>query len=394
MRLSHLNSKLAVAKLAIFSLSVTLLILSVFFLPFNLETLFYIALFTLAIFLTDYIIIEVSKEIKIPASTAIILTGLFLGTGKIPLGIIILSVSFGTFFSWAASRKNTLKILINSAKRILAISLTAAVIWLWFFLVGSFHIFALRLVAAILATAIYFAVETTIETVLISLGDELSFKTTFSSQVRLAALIYFTFSVVALLMAMMFKWMDFWSILIFSLPLAVIGESFKLYLDINKTYASTIKALSTAVEAKDTRRGGHAERVTDYAVATGSQLGLYGKELNKLSYAAMLHDIGKLGFDRDTLAHAKVGAEIVRQVDYLKEVSSIIKHHHYNNDSGKVDVPLESKIIYLADAYDHMVSDEKLNKREALSKIKADKGLVYDSGVIRAFVKVMEGKGA
>jgi len=392
MRLSRLNSKLAVAKMAVFSLSVILLALSAFFLTFTLETLLYVLLFTAAIFLTDLIVIKASKDSRIRASSAIILTGIFLSTGKIQPPVIILSVSFGAFLSWVLLRENVLSLLIDNAKRVIAIAVAAFAIWLWFSLIGN-NLFFSRISAAILAAAIYFAAETTIESLLVSLADGPAFKAAFSGKVRLSALVYFTFSVVALLMAMMFRWMDFWSILIFSLPLAVIGESFKLYLDINSTYAATIKALSTAVEAQDAKKEGHAERVTDYALAAGRQLGLYGKELDRLSYAAMLHDIGKLGFDRDNPTHAKVGAEIINQVDYLREVSPIIKYHHHNN-GGKSDIPLESKLIYLADAYDHMVSDDKLARKDALNKIKADKGLVYDSRVARAFVKVMEGKSA
>jgi len=390
MRLSRLNSKLAVAKMAVFSLSVILLALSAFVLDLTFQTLLYVVLFSAAIFLTDLIVIRTSKDSRIRASSAIILTGIFLSTGKIQPGITMFSVSFGAFLSWVLLKENALNLLIDNARRVIAIAVSAFVIWLWLSLIGN-NLFSSRLSAAILAAAIYFAVEVSLESLLISLADGPSFKAAFLAKTRLSGLVYFTFSVVALLMAMMFKWMDFWSILIFSLPLAVIGESFKLYLDINTTYAATIKALSTAVEAQDAKKEGHAERVTDYALATGRGLGLYGKELDRLSYAAMLHDIGKLGFDRDAPTHAKVGAEIINQVDYLKEVSPIIKYHHDNN-GGKADIPLESKIIYLADAYDHMVSDKKLDRKDALGKIKADKGLVYDSKVARAFVKVMEGK--
>jgi response regulator RpfG family c-di-GMP phosphodiesterase len=125
-------------------------------------------------------------------------------------------------------------------------------------------------------------------------------------------------------------------------------------------------------------------------------MGLFGSSLERLSYAATLHDIGKLGSDGKGKVpfHARVGAEIIDHVDYLKDVSSIIKFHHDHYADTKIDVPLEAGIIHLADAFDHLVNDSKLSKKEALNKLGADKGLVYDPKALRALTSITKGQSA
>lgn len=407
MQLAPLNPKLVAARLAILSVSIVPLAASSLIFPLNPKTVIYILLFAIAIFLTDLIVIEIPQEGTATASVAIILTAVLLGPEKMPSLVILLAAIIGTIASNSLRNKDLLSTFLVAAKRICAITIASFALWLWIYFTGSTDPFWSKLAGAIITALAYFSIDTGVDSLMFSLEKGVGYRVAFAGKAHLLAFVYLTFTTISLLMAIMFRWMDFWSVLVFSLPLAVTGQSFKLYLDIRKTYNSTIKALTATIEAQDTTREGHAQRVTDYSLAIARELGMYGNELERINYAAILHDIGKLGFDKTlkiqniTTAtasskavpfHAMVGAEIISHVDYLKDISAIIKFHHYPNSKNNIDVPMEARIIHVADAFDHLIKTEKLNKREAMNKIKEDKGLDYDPKVVRAFSKILKRK--
>lgn len=408
MLLSSLNPKLVSARITILAISFILLTVAILFsIPLIIKTLLYLLFFSISIFLTDFIVIDFKQEGFVSASVAIIMSAVFLTPEKMPIATIILAVAIGILASALLPNKNFLNLSIRAAKTILAVAMAAFVIWLWLSFVGSGEEFWSKLIMAMIATSVFFLTEVALDSVLFSIEKGTSFIIAFTSRVRLLAFVYFSFATVALLMTMMFKWMSLWSILIFSLPLAVIGQSFKLYSYIRQTYKSTIKALSATIEAQDSTREGHAQRVSDLSVAIGTELGFYGNNLERLSYAAMLHDIGKLGFDaavkpeniteerlasntKEIPLHAQVGSEIISHVDYLKDVAAIIKYHHITFSSKKLDIPFEARIIHLANAFDHLTSGSGLGKTEALNKLKEAKGLIYDPKVLRALTVVIK----
>jgi HD-GYP domain-containing protein (c-di-GMP phosphodiesterase class II) len=133
-------------------------------------------------------------------------------------------------------------------------------------------------------------------------------------------------------------------------------------------------ALVTALEARDIYTLGHSERVTTYSLLIGSRLGLKGPQLKTLELAASLHDIGKIGIRDDILlkngklteaefevikAHPHMGAKILSTMGSLTYISNIILRHHERFDGhgypqgicGK-DIPLEARIIAVADTFD------------------------------------------
>ncbi|KKN07026.1 hypothetical protein LCGC14_1071260 [marine sediment metagenome] len=405
MLLNPLNPELAKARIGVLALGALTLAGSFLLFETSPSTLLYIVLFSVSIFITDFIVVEIPREGSLSASVAIILTAVFLGPKQMATPIILLAIVIGTLAGQMAQKKPMIRITMLMTKRIIAATLATIALSLWFILIGQETVFFSRLIAAFIAGFIYFFSEAAIEAMLLSQDKNSAFRTTLISRMRLLAVVFLTFSIIALLMAIMFKWMSFWSIFIFSIPLAVTTQSFKLYVDIRKTYESTIKALSATLEAQDESRVGHAQRVSDYSLSIGKELGLYGKELERLNYAAMLHDIGKLGFDKSVKLdeitkeksaydrknvpfHAQIGAEIISDVDYLKDVSSIIKYHHWSFGAKHNSIPLESSIIHVANDFDHFINEAELSKQDALKKLTEDKGLYYSPKIVRAFKSI------
>jgi hypothetical protein len=225
--------------------------------------------------------------------------------------------------------------------------------------------------------------------------------------------IYASLSALGILLAVMNKGMGYWGLPLFFLPLAVTRNSFKSYLDIRNVYRKTVEALANAIEAQNPKRHGHGRRVASYSVDIAKEMGIYGRELELIGYAAILHDIGMLGVDEDSLdqlleqvssqsgdaPHAIIGAEVVEQVDFLFDAADMIRKHHvpYDRIRRQDDVKIGARIINVASHFDKLtrgdVHEERLTSYQALNRIKKEQGIMFDPKVVRALINVLRKQG-
>jgi putative two-component system response regulator len=183
-------------------------------------------------------------------------------------------------------------------------------------------------------------------------------------------------------------------------------------MEIRKLFLGAIEALVFALEAKDKYTAGHSRRVTEIAVAIGSQLGLSENDMEDLRWGSLLHDVGKIAIDQliqnkpgrltreeyeHIMIHAHVGAGIVKPV-VNEKVVGIIEHHHDRYDGNGLHqtvagegIPLGARILAVADAFDAMTSDRPyrsaMSDNEALDEIKRCSGTQFDPVVVTAFLK-------
>ena len=161
----------------------------------------------------------------------------------------------------------------------------------------------------------------------------------------------------------------------------------------------------------------HCIRVSNYSTTIGKQLGLSAREINLLWCASVFHDIGKCNIPLEVLlkparltkeeyelvkTHSRKGYEFIRMNKHMEEVSDIILHHHERFDgkgypTGKEgrDIPLLSRIIGVADAFDAMTSERPyrmaLSSDSALIELKKGKGTQFDGDIIDCFIDLIEG---
>jgi putative nucleotidyltransferase with HDIG domain len=143
-------------------------------------------------------------------------------------------------------------------------------------------------------------------------------------------------------------------------------------------YTGAIRALAAALDARDPYTAGHSERVSVLSVAIGRRLSLPADELEVLRLGALLHDIGKIGVPDDVLRkpgsltdaefaiikqHPVLGARILHSVPFLTRHLPIVELHHERPDGRGYphglrgdDIPLDARIVHVADAYDAMTS--------------------------------------
>jgi HD-GYP domain-containing protein (c-di-GMP phosphodiesterase class II) len=148
------------------------------------------------------------------------------------------------------------------------------------------------------------------------------------------------------------------------------------------------------------------------AVAVGSRMGMSDGELRMLQYAAVLHDIGKIGIpgsilnkpdsltrdEFDTMAqHTVIGERIISRIDYLVPIARIIRSAHerwdgsgYPDGLGGEDIPLAARILLVCDAFDAMTTDRPYRRAlpidTALTELSANAGAQFDPRVVDVFL--------
>jgi HD-GYP domain-containing protein (c-di-GMP phosphodiesterase class II) len=185
------------------------------------------------------------------------------------------------------------------------------------------------------------------------------------------------------------------------------------------TFLETVEALANALEANDEYTSSHARWITDLALKVGKGLGLDSRQLKRLELGALFHDIGKIGIPEAVLSkpgplteserrliekHPELGERIIAPIDRLQDVCPIVRHCHERYDGtgypdrvAGEDIPLESRIIFVCDAYHAMTTDRPYRKRlpadEALRRLEEGACTQFDPRVVAVAKQVLADLG-
>lgn len=129
----------------------------------------------------------------------------------------------------------------------------------------------------------------------------------------------------AVLTVVLFPDLQGWGLLVTVGLLLVMRQSFALLLEVRASYTSTVEVLARSLEAYDPGRRGHAERVSHMSGEAGRMIGLQGRRLEDLTYAALFHDVGRLGSDDPDEVPEHSSAEILGEVGFLSGALPILR---------------------------------------------------------------------
>jgi putative nucleotidyltransferase with HDIG domain len=220
-----------------------------------------------------------------------------------------------------------------------------------------------------------------------------------------------------------------WTLPLFFLPALAAQRLFGLYqeqrqlatqlgeanADLEEANLSFATALVTTLDARDQYTAGHSAAVAIYARDIAQRMGLSEEEVGKAHLSGLVHDIGKIGLPagllekpgalsleerREMQKHSEIGERILAKVASYSEIASIVRHHHERVDGGGYpdgladdDIPLLSRIIAVADAYNAMTSDrpyrDAMPSRVARLRLAQAVDSQFDTTIVAAFEAVL-----
>ena len=211
------------------------------------------------------------------------------------------------------------------------------------------------------------------------------------------------------LIALATEVMGYWALPVFAVPLLVAQFSFRRYAAIRGTYLQTIRALARVTEVGGYTESGHSQRVARLSVAVGRELGLSEAAIVDLEYAALMHDIGQLSLTdpipggatvmvspEEQRRIAQLGAEVIRQTGVMDRVATIVdcQAEPYRRPGQPFDagVPIASRIIRAANAYDDLVGGSMDSERRvaALERLRLGVAYEYDPQVVDVLTRAVE----
>ncbi|MBR1977279.1 HD domain-containing protein [bacterium] len=189
----------------------------------------------------------------------------------------------------------------------------------------------------------------------------------------------------------------------------------RLIVDLKELFGGTIKAITEALDAKDQYTAGRSRRVTFYASKLAQKLGFSNSEAGKIELAGLLHDIGMIGVTEEILhkteqltpqefneikRHVFHSIKILEDIKQLEGVVEIIKYHHEHYDGTGYpfglegeEIPIGSRIIAIADAFDGILSNraykQKASLEEAQAELKELAGSQFDPKLIEIFETIL-----
>jgi putative nucleotidyltransferase with HDIG domain len=195
-----------------------------------------------------------------------------------------------------------------------------------------------------------------------------------------------------------------------------LDELYEAYAELEDLFMGFVRSMVHALDTKSKWTRGHSERVAAYAQEIAIEIGLEKEEIKRLTLAALLHDIGKIG-TYDTLLdkigklsteefdivkkHSVQGVEILKEVKQFKHILPIIRHHHERIDGkGYPDgitgekIPLGSRILHVADSFDAMTEDRPYRPARSIEyaqeELKRCAGTQFDPQVVEVFLRIIK----
>ncbi|MCZ6765538.1 MAG: HD-GYP domain-containing protein [bacterium] len=231
---------------------------------------------------------------------------------------------------------------------------------------------------------VYYAVNTVSISIIIALSDRRNPFAVWQQNFMWNFAHIVAFMPIAAIIALVYVRSGMWTIALFIVPLFLARYTYQLYIEMKEAHINTVAALTSALDANDPYTHGHSYRVSRYALRIGREIGLSQKDLEILEYSGLLHDIGKIAIRKEVLhkvgkltdaerrsmsTHPTIGADIVENLKFLKEAAVLVRYHHeqpngkgYPSGLRGDDVPIGSRILLVADAFDAMTSDRPYRK--------------------------------
>ncbi len=195
-------------------------------------------------------------------------------------------------------------------------------------------------------------------------------------------------------------------------PVFIAGEMFSSYVKVREAHDETVHMLIRALEKKDRYTAGHSERVAGYALYMGEEFNFGPGRMERLRFAALMHDIGKLIVPNHLLnkpgrlteeefarirLHEKVSVQMLSHIEFLRPIAAVTTSDAMKFDPGDEDHPVEPYMVMIADAYDAMTSTRAYRKavsqEVAFQELRDKSGTQFHPACVEALITAIEKRG-
>ncbi len=267
-------------------------------------------------------------------------------------------------------------------------------------------------VGLLVAGLVYSLISAGLAVIAVSLRTGASMRTVLARDISAIAPNLLGLAPLGWLMAQVFllpNGVGWWATALFVIPLFTTRLAYHRYVETRELFEQTIGALANAVDARDRYTRGHSNRVSHITEAMCRVMQLPEAEIERIKWAGLLHDVGKIGIRDNILLkpgplsrderilmnqHPTIGAEIVAPARSLAPEAPLIRaHHEWVNGSGYpdgleyADIPLGARIMTIADAYEAMTSSRPyrltaLTHEQAVAELEKYSGLQFDPEIV------------
>lgn len=204
-----------------------------------------------------------------------------------------------------------------------------------------------------------------------------------------------------------------WAVIFSVIPLVLVHYSEQGIFELRRQTMDALLALARILDERDEDTHNHCLKVADHSTLIATTMGLSQSEIDVLTRAAYLHDIGKVGMSNSILfkpgvltpterdqakRHAAIGGDLLAKFSVFERGALYVRHHHerwdgegYPDGLQGVRIPQGARIIAVADAYQAMVEDRPYRKglapEKAMEQLALYAGTQFDPEVVRAFLK-------
>jgi putative nucleotidyltransferase with HDIG domain len=364
----------------------------------------------------------------VPIATLIILFG--------PLGTLVASTVFA--ITAAIKFRSPLnRMVFNFSNHILAGMFINLLIHVSGIVIGSWKYPLIELGIVLLACILMFVCTTVLISIGIGIDQEQSSYAIWKEQYSWMVAYYIGMGFITFALMFAYIYAGLLGILTMVIPLALLRisqvqyvehtravvneirsknqELEKIAVEINAMNEGLLITLSEIIDLQDPYVLGHSKQVSEYAAEMARSLGLNEKQTDLIRRAGLLHDIGKLGIPREILTkparltpkefeiiknHSILGSELIKNSPSLRPLMPIVRHHHeFFNGEGYPDklsgsqIPIEARIVAVADAIEAMLSDHPYRKalkpQDIIEELNKCSGTQFDPLVVQEATKIL-----
>jgi len=324
------------------------------------------------------------------------------------VGVAVVGACVGLDFA-QIKRREWQKLAFNSSAGVLCLAVAAVPYWL-IANYGSLSTPGTLLLATCAAAVVYSVANALLVSVPVSLSSNDTYRTV-ARHIGKYDLPAVPFAVLGLGLGWVYLELGAVVVPLLVVPILIARSTFANYLELRAAQEQTIQTLILALEAKDQYTAGHAQRVATFCEYVGEELGFGPSRMERLRYAALMHDIGKLIVPNQLLnkpgrltesefarvrRHEGVSVELLRRIDFLAPIAGDTTTEAATA-AVEGDGLVEPAIIHVADAFDAMTSTRSyrkaLSQDTAFAELRSGAGSQFNTDCVEALIRAIEARG-